>query len=78
MSKTLVISDDLYERLEYVAHQKGLKSIEKLLESWQAAENDLSKRREIVDRIDVLRSRLFRTYGQMPDSVDLIREDRAR
>ena len=32
MSKPLVISDDLYERLEYVAHQKGLKSIEKLLE----------------------------------------------
>jgi hypothetical protein len=78
MSKTLHISDDLYERLEHVARQKGLSNIEQLLESWQLAEDRLHKRREAVDKIDALRNRLFYTYGQMPDSADLIREDRGR
>ena len=78
MSKILSISDDLYERLEHAARQKGLKSIEQLLESWQTAEDNLGKRRETVDRIGALRSRLFQRYGEMPDSVDLIREDRDR
>lgn len=78
MSKTLRISDDLYERLEHVARQKGLNNIEQLLESWQLAEDRLDKRRETVDKIDALRRRLFHTYGQMPDSVELIREDRGR
>ena len=78
MSKTLIISDDLYARLEQAAHQKGLKSIQKLLESWQISKEDLRKRRETVEKIDTLRSRLFKRYGQMPDSTCLIREDRAR
>ena len=78
MSKTLSISDDLYERLESVARQKGLNNIEQLLESWQIAEDTLHKRQVTVDKIDTLRKRLFHTYGQMPDSVDLVREDRAR
>ena len=78
MSKTLSISDDLYERLEYVARQKGLKDIEQLLESWQSVEDNLHLRRTAVDKIDALRNRLFHKYGQMPDSVDLIRQDRAR
>ena len=78
MSKTLNISDDLYDRLEYAVHQKGLKNIEQLLESWQFSEDNLHKRRLAVDKIDTLRSRLFHKYGQMPDSVDLIRADRSR
>ena len=78
MSKTLNISDDLYKRLEHAAHQRGLKSIEQLLDTWQFSEDDLSKRRKTIEKIDALRSRLFRTYGEMPDSVDLIREDRDR
>ena len=78
MSKTLSISDDLFERLEYVARQRGLNNIEQLLESWQIAEDTPHKRQETVDKIDTLRNRLFHTYGQMPDSVDLVREDRAR
>ena len=78
MGKTLSLPDDLYDRLENAAHQKGLKNIEQLLESWQIAEDDLLKRRETVDKIDALRNRLFQRYGQMPDSTDLIREDRTR
>lgn len=78
MSKTLSISDDLYERLEYVARQKGLYNIEQLLESWQTAEDNLHKRQETVNEIDALRNHLYHKHGQMPDSVTLIREDRAR
>ena len=78
MGKTLSLPDDLYDRLENVARQKGLKSIEQLLESLQIAEDNLLERRETVDKVDALRNRLFQRYGQMPDSVDLMREDRAR
>ena len=78
MSKTLSISDDLYERLESATRQKGLKNIEQLLESWQFAKDDLQIRRESVDKVDALRNRLFHKYGEMSDSVDLIREDRER
>jgi hypothetical protein len=74
----LRISDGLYERLEHIARQKGLNNIEQLLESWQLAEDKLHKRRETVDKIDALRDQLFHTYGQMLDSVELIREDRGR
>jgi len=78
MGKTLSLPDDLYDRLENAAHQKGLKNIEQLLESWQIAEDNLLKRRETVEKIDALRNKLFQKYGQMADSTDLIREDRAR
>lgn len=78
MSKTLSISDDLYERLECAVRQKGFNSIEQLLESWQTVEDNLHKRGAAVDKIAALRNRLFHKYGQMPDSVDLIRQDRAR
>jgi len=78
MSKTLSISDDLYERLEFATRQKGLKNIEQLLESWQIVKDDLQIRQESVDKIDALRKRLFHKYGEMSDSVDFIREDRAR
>jgi hypothetical protein len=78
MSQTLTISDTLYEQLETTARMRGLESIEQLLEVWQAHEDELRQRRETVRRIDTLRERLFTTYGEMPDSAALIREDRAR
>ena len=78
MGKILNISDDLYDRLDQVARQRGMKNIEQLLETWQSSENDLRKRRKVVERIDTLRAKFFSTYGTMPDSVDLIREDRGR
>ena len=43
-----------------------------------AREADLSRRREAVLGIDALRERLRGAYGEMPDSVLLIREDRER
>ncbi len=78
MSQTLTVSDILYKRLETTARMLGVTDIERLLELWQAREDELRQRRETVRRIDTLRERLFAIYGEMPDSVALIREDRAR
>jgi len=76
MSRILKISDELYACLEAEARLRGFDSIEQLLEQWQAPEN--FQRKEVVRQIDDLRERLFVKYGEMPDSVELLREDRAR
>lgn len=78
MSQVLTISDTLYTQLETIAQKRGLLNIEQLLEVWQLQENDMRQRQEAVQRINTLRERLFVTYGEMPDSVLLIREDRER
>ena len=78
MSRSLTISDELYARLESEAHNRGLNTIEELLSRWQGLEAGILQRKEIVEQIDQLRSRLLAEYGEMPDSVELLREDRAR
>lgn len=76
MSRTLTIPDELYERLEAEARARGLEGVESLLDSLARDENDLSHRKEAVRRIDALREQLFAKYGEMPDSVELVREIR--
>jgi hypothetical protein len=78
MSRTLTISDELYARLESEARSRGLKTVEELLDQLQVLEADVARRTEVVQEIDSLRDRLFVRYGQMPDSVELLREDRGR
>jgi hypothetical protein len=78
MSYTLTISDTLYTRLEQAARERGFQSIEQLLEAWQAVDAERRQRQRIVQRIDQVREQMFTTYGEMPDSVELLREDRAR
>jgi hypothetical protein len=78
MSQTLTISDMLYTRLEQAAREHGFASIEQLLETWQAFDVERQRRQQIVRRIDQVREQLFTSYGEMPDSVELLREDRAR
>jgi predicted CopG family antitoxin len=77
MSKTLTISDELYTRLEREAQARGL-SIERLIEEWERNEAAALRREEAVRGIDDLRRRLFAAYGEMPDSTEIVREDRAR
>ena len=77
MSRTLTISDELYARLEKEAQMRGL-SIERLLEEWERSEANLLHRKNVVRGIDTLREHLFSKYGEMPDSSDLVREDRVR
>ena len=78
MSRTITVSDELYDRLEEAAHVRGLAEVEQLIEEWQSSEDELRSRRDIVRQIDGLRERLFATYGEMPDSAELVREDRDR
>ena len=82
MSQILTISDTLYTRLEATSRARGLSSIEdliqQLIETWYCGADELRHRQEVVHRIDALRERLFATYGEMTDSVELIRADRAR
>ena len=78
MSRTITISDELYTRLEAEAHLRGLDSVERLLEQWQTLDAEAAHRQEVVLEIDTLRERLAAKYGEMPDSVELLRQDRAR
>jgi hypothetical protein len=78
MSQVLTISDTLYRRLEEITRQRGLRSVEELLEAWQVAEDERRRRQQAVQEIDAVRQQMFTTYGQMPDSVYLLREDRQR
>lgn len=78
MSRVLTISDDLYGKLETAAQRRGLTHIDQLLEQWQAADAELARRAQVVQHIDALREELRAKYGEMPDSVELIREDRER
>jgi hypothetical protein len=76
MSVTLTISDTTYRRLETLARIKGFETIEKFLDDWKPDENELGRRRELVERIDARREKIFQEHGLMPDSAELIREDR--
>lgn len=80
MSYTLTLSDPLYTKLENVARQQCGFSIEQLLDTWQppTTTSSLPQRRDIVKRITALRNRMAATYGTLPDSTDLIREERMR
>ena len=78
MSRTLTISDELYARLEAVARSRGINTVEEFLDRIQLPEAELARREDVVREIDDLRERLLARYGQMPDSVDLLLEDRAR
>ena len=77
MSRTLTVSDQVYSRLTEIAAERGLTSVEQLLATFTSTEANLH-RSAAVRRVDELRTELTAPYGQMPDSVDLVREDRAR
>jgi|GEM_PF-511788 hypothetical protein len=82
MLQNLAISDTLYKQLETTAQNSGFTSLEdflaELVRLWETRAEELRRRHQVVTQIDELRTRLWRKYGVMSDSVDLIREDRTR
>jgi hypothetical protein len=81
MNQMLAISEDLYSRLQAGAQLHGLsveQLIERLFEEWERQDSELKRRDEAVGRIVALRERMRAKYGEMPDSTELIREDRER
>lgn len=73
--QTLTISEALYNRLAAEARLRGV-SIEQLLEEWESRESEIRRRQEAGRRIRELRDQIFARHGEMPDSAELIREDR--
>jgi hypothetical protein len=78
MERTIRIPDGLYTRLEASALRRGLKDIRRLLEEWEAEEEEQLRRHEAVRQVNEVREYLYDKYGEMPDSTDLIRGDRER
>jgi len=82
MYQSIKLPDFLYQKLQMTAHSGGFENLEefiqKLIEVWQAQTEELRRRQDQVLRIDELRARLFKTYGEMQDSVEWIRVDRER
>ncbi len=76
MSRTLTISDALYEQLETDARRRGI-TVEQMLARWHR-DTSLPRREEALDHAARLQEELSAKYGRMPDSAELIREDRAR
>ena len=83
MSVTLTISDETYNKLKVSAQVRGKENVEQLLEDWEderAAEwqKELNRRKEVGDKIKAFQKKMYEKYGIMPDSTELIREDRQR
>lgn len=81
MNHTLTISENLYNRLLSASRARGLnveEFIKQIFEEWERHESELRERQEAVRQIHELRERMFAKYGVMPDSTELIREDRER
>ncbi len=76
MSVTITISDETYQKLKNVARSKGFEDVEKFLNEWK--ELELADRREVVDGIRAFRKKMKEKYGVMPDSTEILREDRMR
>ncbi|MGE0881982.1 MAG: hypothetical protein AB7P14_00430 [Blastocatellales bacterium] len=75
--QTLTISDALYNRLQAEAQLRGI-SIEQLIEEWERHESEIRRRHDVVSEIRERRDRIRAQYGEMPDSTEMIREDRER
>ena len=73
--QTLTISVELYDRLVAEAQLRGI-TIEQLLEEWERKDSEIRRRQEAGQRADEIFERMAAKYGMMPDSAELIREDR--
>lgn len=75
--QTLTISADFYKRLVAEAQLRRV-TIEQLLEEWERMDSEIRRRQEAGRRADEIFERMAAKYGMMPDSAELIREDRER
>jgi len=87
MSVTINISEKTYKSLEQQARRRELESVEQFLEKLteqfeseetEAWNKELERRGGQVERIRKFRQKMKKKYGVMPDSTEIIREDRMR
>lgn len=77
MSRTITVSDTLYDRLMEQAHSQGMDDLAAWIEATLLNDNP-QKRQQTVENIKSFREEMKLKYGEMPDSVSLVREDRGR
>ena len=87
MSATITISEETYKSLEQQAQKRELSGVRQLLEELTKQfeneeavewEKELARRREVGKSIRQFRKKMKEKYGVMPDSTELLREDRMR
>lgn len=80
MSRTVKLPESLYNWLEAEAKRRQLDSVDNLIEELleQFKEEEKHERDEAIRRIFDLHDKMAAKYGQVQDSVELIREDRER
>ena len=82
MSVTLKISEETYKKLQNTAMAHGKHNVEQLLEDWQdetvTSEENLAHRKQVGIQIRNFQKQMLEKYGVMPDSTELVREDRER
>ena len=75
MGRAVDFSEETYTQLEKMAQTLGFENIERLIKEW-LWEAELRRRQELGRRIDEHREEMYAKYGLMPDSTELIRQDR--
>lgn len=77
---TINLPDEVHISLEREADRLGLHNIGRLLEEWleKAWEEELHRREALVSQIMTFHEYMHGKYGVMENSVESIREDRAR
>jgi len=76
MSVTLTVSEETYLKLQNIARHNGFEDVGNFLDHWE--DSEISNRAEVVDDIRKFREQMKEKYGVMPDSTEIIREDRMR
>ncbi len=83
MSKTLTISDEKYQKIEALARLREFENAEQFLERDEQLDEhiverqkELKRRQKLGQEIMAFQQRMLEKYGVMPDSAELIREDR--
>ena len=76
MSVTLTVSEETFKKLENVARSRGFEDVGKFLDEWE--ELEFANRREVVEDILEFHEKMKEKYGVMPNSTEMLREDRMR
>lgn len=87
MSVTINIPEKTYKSLERQAYKRELESVEQFLEKLteqfetqeaETREKELERRRGLGKEIRAFRKKMKEKHGVMPNSVEILREDRMR
>jgi hypothetical protein len=76
VGKPIALDDQLYKELEKVAASTGVGGVERMIETIN--EEERMTRDEAARRIKEVYAYMKAKYGRVENSVNLLREDRAR